>query len=572
MDLIYTNADREDVGVLFDYQFDLAFGADENDFQLTIPLNKHCCQPGSFIYIEGTEYGGIVDSVEVDTERQEVVYSGRTWHGILEGHIIQPETGYDYYVVSGDAHTVIAAIIEKLKLDDIFTVSAEESDIQIGKYKFARYTDAYKGICDMLADNSGKLMMEHRGDKIILSAVWHKDFSKDEEWDDSQVDFNVKKNYRPVNHLVCLGSGSLKDRHIIHLFTDGNGGIQPYTTKESPVKDSDYILDTTKQVLFGLKEVAEVYDYSGAQTAENYVLLTEQPKDWSSNYENYFKLGDGDSYVGVEGTWKDVYTELTTEPTDWAEAYTNYFVKKGDTYKAAEGETSSYFEELGRRPSDWETNYKNYYYKYSDGLSSSYRKVGSESVECYEMMTTKPSDWDTNFGSYYEWKNSWTETSKSGEVTEYESGYYRVESENEGEIVRWLPGRFYTMVSNSVAPVFETDKYFKSVSYASAPVFKSGEYYSYEYKLIKPSFMPDTYYELVYDNYADLVAGGLDKLKSSQDCDSISIDLELEGNYDIGDIVGAVEHTTGVSVWQPITKKIVTIKDGQTTISYKVGD
>lgn len=572
MDLIYTNADREDVGVLFDYQFDLAFGADENDFQLTIPLNKHCCQPGSFIYIEGTEYGGIVDSVEVDTDQQEVVYSGRTWHGILEGHIIQPDSGFDYYVVEGDAHTVIAAIIEKLKLDDIFTVSAEESDIRIGKYKFARYTDAYEGICDMLADNSGKLMMEHKDDSIVLSAVWHKDFSKDEEWDDSQVDFNVKKNYRPVNHLICLGSGSLKDRHIIHLFTDENGGILPYTTKESPVKDADYILDTSKQKLFGLKEVTEVYDYSGAQTAENYVLLMEQPKDWSSNYERYFKISEDGSYAAAEGTWKDVYTLLDTEPVDWADAYSNYFVKSGNTYKAVEGNTESEYKELSRKPSDWETNFGNYYYKYSDGVSSEYRKVGSQSTERYQKQTMKPSDWDTNFGRYYEWKNAWTETSKSGKVTEYESGYYKVESENEDEIVQWVFGRFFTRISLSVAPEWEDGKYYLLVSSSLTPDFISGEVYSYEYKLIKPSFMPDTYYELVYDNYADLVAGGLDKLKSSQDCDSISIDLELEGNYDIGDIVGAVEHTTGVSVWQPITKKIVTIKNGQTTISYKVGD
>lgn len=572
MDLIYTNANREDVGVLFDYQLDLAFGADENDFQVTIPLNKHCCQPGSFIYIEGTEYGGVVDCVEVDTEQQEVVYSGRTWHGILEGHIIQPESGYDYYVVEGDAHKVIAEIIAKLKLEDIFTVSEEESDIQIGKYEFARYTDAYKGFCDMLADNSGKLKMEHNDDTIVLSAVWHKDFSQDEEWDDSQVDFNVKKNYRPINHLVCLGSGNLKDRHVIHLFTNENGGVQPYTKVESPDEDSDYILDTSQQILFGLEEVAEVYDYSGAQTAENHILLTEQPVDWSSNYESYFKISEDGSYVAAEGTWEDVYTELTTMPDDWNEAYSNYFTKNGSTYKAVEGETLSYYNELSRKPSDWESNYGNYYYKYSDGLSYEYKKVGSESVERYEKQTFKPSDWDTNFGKYYEWKNSWTETSKSGNVTVYESGYYKVERDDETEVVQWDYGRFYTRVSYSVAPKWEDGKFYKLVSSAYAPSFVSGAFYSYEYKLIKPSFMPETYYRLAYDNYADLVAGGLDRLKSSLDSDSINIDLELEGNYDIGDIVGATEHTTGVSVWQPITKKIVTIKNGQTTISYKVGD
>lgn len=43
MDLIYTNVNREDVGVLKDYAFDLAFGSDENDFELTLDINQHCC-------------------------------------------------------------------------------------------------------------------------------------------------------------------------------------------------------------------------------------------------------------------------------------------------------------------------------------------------------------------------------------------------------------------------------------------------------------------------------------------------------------------------------------------------
>jgi hypothetical protein len=44
MDLIYTNTRLEDVGVLKDYTFDLAFGSDENDFEVTIDSSKHCCQ------------------------------------------------------------------------------------------------------------------------------------------------------------------------------------------------------------------------------------------------------------------------------------------------------------------------------------------------------------------------------------------------------------------------------------------------------------------------------------------------------------------------------------------------
>ena len=79
-------------------------------------------------------------------------------------------------------------------------------------------------------------------------------------------------------------------------------------------------------------------------------------------------------------------------------------------------------------------------------------------------------------------------------------------------------------------------------------------------------------FSLKIDHYADLVEYGVERLKSAWGCDSVDINLDADGEYDVGDIVGASEHITGIAVWQPITKKIVNIKNGLITISYKVGD
>ena len=83
MDLIYMNQDMVDIGVLQDFEMDLAFGANENNFECRVPSSMHCCEAGYYLYIEGTEYGGTVDTLEVVRETQEVIYYGRTWHGIL---------------------------------------------------------------------------------------------------------------------------------------------------------------------------------------------------------------------------------------------------------------------------------------------------------------------------------------------------------------------------------------------------------------------------------------------------------------------------------------------------------
>ena len=106
MDLIYANEQQQDLGVLLDYALDLAYGKDENDFECRIAANTHCCSPGFVLYIEGTEYGGFVDAIESDTAKQEVIYSGRTWHGVLNSKVIQPGDS-DYLVVRGEANAII---------------------------------------------------------------------------------------------------------------------------------------------------------------------------------------------------------------------------------------------------------------------------------------------------------------------------------------------------------------------------------------------------------------------------------------------------------------------------------
>jgi hypothetical protein len=569
MDLIYTNAAGEDIGVLHDYEFDLAFGADENNFECTILSKNHCMEAGSFLYIEGTEYGGIVDGMEVDTAQGTVKYKGRTWHGILAGNIIEPEPGYDYYVAKGEANVVLAELIAYLDLTMIFTASTETSGIQIGSYSFHRYTDAYTGIRKMLAEFSAKLKIAYQGNTVILSAVPLVDYSQEMEFEDSQVDFNVAKNFRPVNHLVCLGGGSLRNRFVIHLFTDENGGVQPYKTTENPVSDADYILDKRGQLLFGTQEVAAVYDYSSAQTTENFIMLSNQPDDWATDYAKYFRLDENDSYVNAEGVPYQDATLLTAQPGDWADRYGNYYFYQGGRYRAVEAETDISYSLQTARPVDWETNYVNYYFVWTDGINSEHRKVNSDTAFRYVALTQEPTDWRTNWRNYY--------------IYMYEFGYMPLgdaASQLSADLQALLniygwpfaAKSYYVKQAYEVAPKWEAETYYTQYVDTHAPDWEANKFYSVVDTVVKPPFAKNTFFEKKLDHFADMVAGGLEILKNSYNCDSISIDLDLEGVYDIGDIVGATETVTGLSVWQPISKKIVTIKNGQITISYKVGE
>ncbi len=310
MDLIYMNANKEDLGVLQDYELDLAFGSDENNFECTIQAGSHCCEPGYYLYAEGTEYGGIVDSISNNTDTNDVTYSGRTWHGILQSKVILPlqenekysgEVDTDgirqvetqlfidygvtvtqvsdmlfidsgtggvevetenasgklvlrYLVLSGDANACIQFVIDRAGLSDLFQAASAFSGVNIDKYQFSRFTDVYSGLRKMLKSAGLKLKTTFQNGKVVLSAVRIHDYSQDEEFDSGLVGFKSKKNFRSVNHLICLGSGELENRMVIHLYADESGNI------------------SQAQTLFGMDEYTAVYDYSSIESEEELIL------------------------------------------------------------------------------------------------------------------------------------------------------------------------------------------------------------------------------------------------------------------------------------------------------------
>lgn len=273
MDLIYMNSAKEDIGVLLHYDLDLAFGADENDFACTINAEDHCCQEGYYLYIEGTEYGGIVDSIMSDTENGEVTYYGRTWQGLLSSRVVLPLRSGDastsavtvkttdasgsllnkYLVLSGDANRCIQYILERVKLDYLFTTPEAGAGTLITGYQFDRYTDAYTGLCKMLKSAGLKLRVSFEDGMVVLSAVGRYDYSQDEEFDSDSIGFKLKKNYNTVNHLICLGSGELADRMVVHLYADEAGNI------------------SQTQTLTGAEEYASTFNYPNVESEEELI-------------------------------------------------------------------------------------------------------------------------------------------------------------------------------------------------------------------------------------------------------------------------------------------------------------
>ena len=224
MDLIFTNAEREDQGVLSTHSFDLSYGASENDFELTLGANESTLETDACIYIEGTEYGGMVGGVKASTYGETITYKGRTWHGIMNSKVIEPDTGEDYLIVSGDANEVLSFLIVRLGLSGLFVADESLPVVNIPRYKFHRYCKGYDGIADMLADNGAKLKIAWKDRAVHLSAEPIADYTESPV-DRDIATLTVEQNNDKVNHLICLGKGDLAAREVIHLYADQFGKI-----------------------------------------------------------------------------------------------------------------------------------------------------------------------------------------------------------------------------------------------------------------------------------------------------------------------------------------------------------
>lgn len=606
MDLIYADENRIDQGVMDAYELDMAYGSDENNFTCTIDRESHCCTEGFFLYVEGEEYGGIVDKVKVNTEKDEITYSGRTWHGILEKKIICPEDGQDYAVFDGEANKVLQTIIDRIDLGDLFEASTEDTGIQIQAFQMDRYIDAYTGICKMLKDADAKLNIIWKNKKVVLSAQLRQDYSQDEEFNTAQVDFTIEKNYRPVNHIICLGQGDLKNRAVIHLFCDENGGIQPYAMKDIPLQDSDYILGTSRKVMDGEDEVVETLDYPNAEITENYILLSTQPSDWKKNSTAYFFQDDkdkfkeveevevgyklqkiqpydwavnfseyyvksGDTYKNVEG--QTVMQLQTSQPSDWGTKYEDYFTKNGSSYPSVKGVEKTTYRKQAKKPSDWSKNYKNYFEFYSDGVTSKYQNVSGITKYRYVLQTRKPTDWADSCTSYYKKK-------KKG-------GYENVSKTKKKKAPAWRAKTYYTRISYEVPPAWKANYYYTEVNTVSAPAWSANKYYTQNDNVapawsqnkyysetdetVAPAWTANKYFKMVTDQYAVMVQNAVERMEEAHQADDMKIALEeTEQVYDVGDIVGTSEETTGITAVQEVCKKIIKINNDDVTITYEV--
>ena len=243
MELTVAGRDGADLGSTSDFTLDLSFGDSGNNFTLacpSLPISYGCV-----IAVEGTEWAGVVDSSEDSLEGgvSSTTWSGRTFHGVLVGKVLCPPSGQDYLTASGDANDCLRSLVARVGLSGFVEVADGKAGID-ARYTFSRYCDAYTGIRRMLAASGARLMIRREDGRTLMWAEAAE--SHGDGIDSDLLDFDATRATRPVNHLVCTGTGELADRTVVHLYADEHGNV------------------SQTQTLFGADEVCELYDYSSA--------------------------------------------------------------------------------------------------------------------------------------------------------------------------------------------------------------------------------------------------------------------------------------------------------------------
>lgn len=264
MKLVVTDSSYRNQGFIKRFKLDMEFGlgdkGEDSDFLLTVPCRMKI-PTGSLIYIPGTEWGGIIKEPWAMQDKESIYrcYHGLTWHGLMDERVLYPDSGIDHLVVSGDASEIIQTLIERVGLQDLFQ-AAPSTGLVISSWQFDHdSTYFYSGLMKML-ESVGYILDIKRNStgKTLIGAIPKPVHTEDSRA--SHMGFTAKK-LRPINHLICLGKGELKDRIRVDLYADKSGDI------------------SQTQTIFGVNIREEIYDLGSAELDELIEQGTKYLKD-----------------------------------------------------------------------------------------------------------------------------------------------------------------------------------------------------------------------------------------------------------------------------------------------------
>jgi hypothetical protein len=249
-DIILFDKNFEEIGVV-SLDIDAECGTEgSNDFEIKTDSIQEYEPYG--LYLEGSEIGGVLEYERSQTGTTIQTLKGWMWRGLLTQKIIEPPSGSDYKVVSGDANEIIADMLSDV-LGGFFLVPEDET-VTISNYQFPLYCTMLEGLEGMLEAYDYRLSIhaDKIGSKVVVTCEAVPSVTVSGVFnEDNGIPMIFESDNMGVNHLLCAGSGQLQQRTKINLYCDVNGNI------------------STTQSIFGFNERMAFFDDSGSESADD---------------------------------------------------------------------------------------------------------------------------------------------------------------------------------------------------------------------------------------------------------------------------------------------------------------
>lgn len=594
-ELYYTDPQLVDIGILDKYELDIDL-AGEKDFEIRtanydLPIN-------GFFYIPETEYGGVIRGKRTISEDEEATYTGKSWRGILDEHILNVPDKSDFRNIQGPIDEVINELLKECGLDSLFKCEkpfiSDDIDTNIPITSITRGTSLYEAIWTSAKAINLNIVIKYTDKVIYLTPILSIDYSEYMVYSSiGALAFDMTEQAGYINHLILTSVSDTNVKRTIHLFSDGEGTILPYSKVMEPVQDSDYILDKSQQILFGVDEVARYEEFT-ERVIENYKLVEKAPTDWKRTFGNYYHrevLDESEAFEPYEATESISYSVLTTAPKDWSRNYSSYFdrqIGQSGDYEYTAISASSTLDTANRKkitsiPVDWKTDYNQYYYEYESGTGIAYENYSGITKNKYTVLTSKPTNWEEEKGNLYRRITKTPELvvppSNTGDkkqkyyyldVAKTEKGTWVKNSDILQGETPWAPNIFYRKEQYTTAPEFNSKNTYIIPNKEVPPSFKANTYFKQTTSWIPPVFVTGNVYQLVLDHYADMIEEGLailaEQVRNKQQ--KVTMDDFM---VNIGDTVGGRDEYTGETITAEISNINAKISNGLVEVEYIIG-
>ena len=284
MDLVYTDNNLVEQGILNVSSADFAYGQDENTFSIILNDSNNIINENSLIYQEQGEIGGIVKGISISSSK-EVTITGLTWSGLFGQHILEPPAGQAYFTITNlDPVDAVNALISQLKWNTkkgqkatvLFDCVSSKIGTKIshtfkgsheeGQEDTGRYMNGWAALWQLIYQHNLSISFSYDSEtkKVYIGVTKQVEHLDDEDLFITKNSVEYKKN-QSINHLIALGQGELAERQVCHVYLDGDGSI------------------VTTQKFFDDDERAEIYECSNAEDATE--LLKEAKKKLIELYD-----------------------------------------------------------------------------------------------------------------------------------------------------------------------------------------------------------------------------------------------------------------------------------------------